>query len=108
AVRAARRNAPGAEVTEGDARDLAVDAGSVRAVVSNLPFGRQFQVRGGQQAWLRATLGEAARVTRPGGRAVLLVPELPRAALPAELRLERSIRIQLLGTRATIWVLDRR
>jgi 23S rRNA G2445 N2-methylase RlmL len=106
AVGAARRNAPGARVAEGDARRLDVEAGSVGAVVSNLPFGRQFQVPGGTESWLRAVLGELARVVRPGGRVVLLVPELPRAAVPPRWRLTRSVRVQLLGTRATIWVLN--
>jgi 23S rRNA G2445 N2-methylase RlmL len=73
AVRAARRNAPGAEVRVGDARSLQLADQSVAACVSNLPFGQQYSVQGDMHAWLRSVLGEMARVTRPGGRVVLLV-----------------------------------
>jgi hypothetical protein len=79
----------------------------VAACVSNLTFGQQYSVQGDVPTWLRSVLGEMARVTRPGGRVVLLVLQLPRAVVPGTLRLRDRFRIRLLGTATTIWVFDR-
>jgi tRNA G10 N-methylase Trm11 len=107
AVRGARRNAPDAEVRVDDARSLELADQSVGACVSNLPFGQQYSVQGDMHTWLQAVLGEMARVTRPGGRVVLLVPQLPHAVVPGSLRLRDRLRIRLLGTATAIWVFDR-
>lgn len=107
AVRTAAANVPAASVGAGDARELALADASVAAYVSNLPFGRQYRVPGDRAAWLRAVLGEASRVTRPGGRVVLLVPDLPRAVVPPELRRTDRLPLRLLGTKTTIWAYDR-
>jgi hypothetical protein len=48
-----------------------------------------------------------ARVTRPGGRVVLLAPALPRPAVDERLRLRDRFPIRLPGTRTTIWAYDR-
>jgi 23S rRNA G2445 N2-methylase RlmL len=108
AVALAARNVSRAAVAEGDARRLDLADGSVDAVVSNLPFGRQFGVDGDMNDWLRSVLDEMVRVTRPGGTVVLLAPAIPRSALPAGLRASRSVPVRVLGTKATIWVYDRR
>jgi 23S rRNA G2445 N2-methylase RlmL len=107
AVRAARRNAAAADVRAGDARKLGLASQSVESCVSNLPFGQQYTIQGGLHSWLRSVLGEMARVTRPGGRVVVLVPQLPHAVVPGSLRLQDWVRIRLLGTRTTIWAYDR-
>jgi 23S rRNA G2445 N2-methylase RlmL len=107
AIELARRNAPGAHVELGDARELLLPDSSVAACVSNLPFGKQFQVTGTWPSWIAAVLQELSRVTRTGGQVVLLAPELPRPAIPAALRLRRQVPIRLLGTSATIWVFRR-
>ncbi|MCF6523658.1 methyltransferase domain-containing protein [Streptomyces sp. JJ36] len=107
AVAAAEQNVPRGAVRTGDARDLGLPDASVGAVVSNLPFGQQYGVQGGMAAWLTDVLAEAARVTRPGGRVVLLAPEIPREAVPEGLRLRSRDPIRLLGTRTTLWVYDR-
>jgi 23S rRNA G2445 N2-methylase RlmL len=106
AVAVARRNAPRAGVDAGDARGLALADASVAAVVSNLPFGRQYGVDGPMDTWLGEVLAEVARVTRPGGRVVLLAPALPRRSPPA-LRPTDRVPLRLLGTRTTLWGLDR-
>lgn len=107
AVRATRRNARDAAVRQGDVRRLEFADGSVRACVSNLPFGRQHTVGQDMHHWLRGTLAELARVTQPGGRVVLLAPDIPGDVLPGRLRPAGRIPVRLLGTRTTIWAYDR-
>lgn len=107
AVAVARRNVRAAQVEVGDARSLPLADGSAGAVVSNLPFGQQFTVGEEMTGWQRAVLAEAARVTQPGGRVVVLVPRLPRAAVPPTLRSAGSHRIRLLGTWTRLWCYDR-
>jgi 23S rRNA G2445 N2-methylase RlmL len=106
AVTAARANAPDAVIERADARNLPQAAGEFDAVVTNLPFGRQFRVGPGRDSWLTAVLREAARVTRPGGRVVLLAPPpLPHqtpALVPAG-----SYPVRLLGVPVRIWAYDR-
>jgi len=107
AVEIAGRNLGNTKVvTAGDVRSLDRPDGSVDASVSNLPFGRQYEVTDSIDDWLRAALDELARVTRSGGRIVLLAPKLP--GLPKTLHHREKHPITLLGTRTTIWVLDRR
>ena len=107
AVAAAEQNAAGAAVQLGDARELLVADDSVRACVSNLPFGRQFSVPGAWQDWSAAVLAEMSRVTRSGGSVVLLAPGLPRESIPRPLRLRKQVPIKLLGTEPSIWVFHR-
>lgn len=115
ALSAARRNvafdsAPGASegLELGDVRALDLADGAVDAAVSNLPFGRQYAVEGDAGDWIGDALGELARVTRPGGRVVVLVPNVPRSAVPCSLRLDQRHPLRLLGTRTTLWAYDRR
>jgi 23S rRNA G2445 N2-methylase RlmL len=103
AVSIASRNVPEASVQIGDARQISLVDGSVRACVSNLPFGRQYHVPGNVTAWLTTVLGEAARVTSPGGHIVLLAPGVPRSALPASVTLAGRFPIRLLGVKTTTW-----
>ncbi|MBI1759293.1 MAG: methyltransferase domain-containing protein [Actinobacteria bacterium] len=107
AVAIARRNVPDASVKAGDAGSLDRADASVAASVSNVPFGQQYDVQGDMAEWLSIVLAEMARVTRPGGRVVLLAPQIPRSAVPAELRARDRYQIRLLGTKTTIWVYDR-
>lgn len=108
AVSASRRNVSRADVEIGDVRDLDLADASVAACVSNLPFGRQYDVQGEPRAWLAGVLTELARVTKPGGRIVLLVPDVAKSAIPARLRLHDRHSVRLLGTTSTIWMFERR
>ena len=108
AVRIARKNAPDAEVTEGDVRQLPCADSSVRTCVSNLPFGKQYTVEQDMNVWLRGALSELARVTQPCGRVVLLAPDIPRSVTPTSLTLTERVPIRLLGARTAIWAYDRR
>jgi 23S rRNA G2445 N2-methylase RlmL len=107
AIRAARQNAPKARVTLGDARRLELGDQSVDACVSNLPFGLQYGVQGGMEGWLGTVLGELNRVTRPGGRVVLLAPSLPASVVPPTWRRTTRLPIGLLGTKTVLWAFDR-
>jgi len=75
--------------------------------VSNLPFGKQYDVQGDMDTWLRAVLSELARVTRSGGRDVLLAPAIARNLVPGQLRPTHRVPIRLLGTETTIWAYSR-
>lgn len=108
AIDAARSNVKGADLAVGDARRIDRADASVDACVSNLPFGRQYDLDEEPTAWLTSVLGELARVTAPGGRIVLLVPSIPRAAVPTELRTRARHSLRLLGTKTTLWVFDRK
>jgi tRNA G10 N-methylase Trm11 len=107
-VRAARTNAHGATICPGDARQLRFEDASVAACVSNLPFGQRYDVDGGMDEWLRAVRGELCRVTRPGGRVVLLTPRIPRSVTPDRLARTGRLPIGLLGARTTVWAFHRR
>jgi SAM-dependent methyltransferase len=108
AVRMARRNVPQARIGAGDVHHIDRPDASVDACVSNLPFGQRFEVNGDMNTWLRAALGEIARVTRPGGRVVLLAPAVPKGSVPRELRQTQSCRFRLLGTWTRMWCYERR
>jgi hypothetical protein len=105
AVSAARENVPAADIQKGDALRLPYPKGAFGAVVANLPFGRQFRLHVGWDG-IGPALQEAARVTRRGGRVVVLVPPpVPRQV--AGLTLAASYPIRLLGVPARIWAFDR-
>lgn len=105
AVGAARSNVPASEIHRGDVHHLPLAAGSVGAVVSNLPFGARFEVHGGT-GWYAATLHELQRVAAPAAALVLLgTDELGLAIDAVGLPVERSLSVQLLGRDAGLWVL---
>jgi len=111
AVAAARANLPrDTPLLVADATALPVGSAAVGAVVSNLPFGRRYEVEQ-PAAWLWKALAEFERVVVPGGAIVLLAP--PTTAFERALRhLERAAlrerhRLRLLGLPTTLWVLRR-
>ncbi len=113
AVRVASDNLGGtARLLVADARHLPLRAASVGAIVSNLPFGKRYELQGPPGPWFLATLDEFVRVTRPDAPIVLLVPptapfERALAQRPALVPRER-LDLRLLGTPTTAWSLRRR
>ncbi len=105
AVAIARDNVPRAVVDRADVLDLPHEDATFDAVVSNLPFGRQFLVEDPAR-WVRQALAEMARVTRPGGHVVVLVPPpVPRGL--SGLAPGGSYPLRLLGVSTRIWVFAR-
>lgn len=103
AVAIARDNVPRALVDTADVRHLPHDDDAFDAVVSNLPFGRQFEV-GNRARWLSQALAEAARVTRPEGRIVILVPPpVPRTLRGFDLAGGHSLRLLGVSTRISVF-----
>lgn len=106
AVAIARVNVPEAIIEQADALALPHRSGSFDAVVSNLPFGKQFRVDTDPKRWASRMLQEAARVTRPGGHVTVLLPHFMPKDIPA-LTLTESHPVRVLGTSARIWVYTR-
>lgn len=79
AVQAARQNVSDSEgliISEWDARELPLDAGSVDTVVSNLPFGEQIlKPEDIAQLYLKFA-GQLKRILAPQGRAVFLTDKV--------------------------------
>jgi tRNA G10 N-methylase Trm11 len=105
AVGAAAANVPRAVIRRADALDLPYREGEFDAVVTNVPFGRQFRLDAERASWMRSLLGQAARVTRPGGRVVVLAP--PPVPHQPGLVPARSYPLRLLGVPTRIWVFGR-
>jgi len=99
------------EVRRWDARQLPLDGGSVSAAAVNLPFGRQLGTPEENLALYPAFLREAARVLRPKARLVALTGDarafeqgLQRCAGLAR---RETRRVQVLGQRAQVYVVER-
>jgi 23S rRNA G2445 N2-methylase RlmL len=107
AVRIATANVPAARVQRCDARETGRADAAVDAVVTNLPFGRQFEVPGSMRVWLTRVLAEFGRIVRPGGRVVVLAPDIPATVVPSALRRQARHPLRLLGTSTALWVFDR-
>jgi 23S rRNA G2445 N2-methylase RlmL len=113
AIEATRQNlGRAARHVRADVRRLPLAGASVAAVASNLPFGRRYELQGDPERWFAATLGELARVTRPDGSIVLLVPRSPAferalARQPA-LRSTDRLDLRLLGMTTALWTFRRR
>jgi tRNA G10 N-methylase Trm11 len=107
AVEIARVNVPHATVKVGDALKMRTADASVGACVTNLPFGRQYRIRGEMRQWLAGALREITRVIRPGGSAILLTPAIPAEIVPPSLTPADTFPVRLLGLDTTIWYYQR-
>lgn len=95
-----------------DVRRLPLAEASVAAVASNLPFGKQYELQGRPEPWFAVTLDELARVARPGGSIVLLVPRSPAfertLSRQSMIELVERFDLRLLGMNTALWSLHRR
>ncbi len=110
ALEAAQVNSRAAAVTldvqPWDARRLPLEDGSVDAVVSNLPWGRQIEIDADPALLYQEMCAEMQRVLRPQGRMALLTTLPHLVALPSmPLVSERTI--SLFGQQATVMVFER-
>jgi 23S rRNA G2445 N2-methylase RlmL len=90
-----------------DARQLQLEDGSVDRILCNPPFGKQLGSPQEIGPLYRQVTGEMDRVLRPGGRAVLIVSDVPllqQAAGDAGWKQERRVNLRVLGQRASILV----
>jgi 23S rRNA G2445 N2-methylase RlmL len=107
AAEIARVNVPRATVKVGDALKMRTADASVGACVTNLPFGRQYRIRGEMRQWLGGALREITRVIMPGGSAVLLAPAIPAEIVPPSLAPAGTFPVRLLGLDTAIWCYQR-
>jgi len=110
AVNAARANAgSAAALATWDATRLPLASGSVDAIITNPPYGRQHEAPGGTAKLYRGVLREMGRVLRPRGRCVVLTgePDAFVAALPRGLFVRARHRLLLRGLSVTAFVLAR-
>lgn len=96
-----------ADLREWDARSLPLEDASVDRVLSNPPFGKQLGTPEEIGPLYRQAVREMDRVLRPGGKATLLVADVPALREAAEKigwRSQRRVNVRVLGQRATILV----
>ncbi|MAG36072.1 MAG: RNA methyltransferase [Dehalococcoidia bacterium] len=99
------------EVRQWNAESLPLDDLSVDKVVVNLPFGKRLGSHRNNRSLYRQVFAEISRVLRSGGRLVALTGErrLVSQVLAAEasLVLGETWNLSLLGTPASIYVVDK-
>ena len=111
AVAAARTNTGRqAALALWDTTRLPMRPGSVDALITNPPYGRQHGAPDGIEGLYRGLLREAARVLRPGGRCVVLTgePAVLARAVPAALRVRARHRLLVRGLAVTAFIMERR
>jgi 23S rRNA G2445 N2-methylase RlmL len=101
------RNLTEADLQQLDARDLPLDDACVDRILCNPPFGKQLSTPEEVPGLYRDMVREMDRVLKPGGKAVLIVSDVP--ALTAAVRAvgwrqQRKVPVRILGYRATIFV----
>jgi 23S rRNA G2445 N2-methylase RlmL len=90
-----------------DARQLPLEDGAVDRIVCNPPFGKQLASPDAIGPLYRQAVREMDRVLRGGGRAVLIiadVPALQQAVAGVRWRQDRRVNLRVLGQRASILV----
>lgn len=99
------------EIRQWDATDLPLEAGSVSALATNLPFGKQIGSPEENRDLYPALLKEWVRVVRPGGRVALLTSEralLRRSIWQQEgLALNEEMPVKVRGVPSALFCLRR-
>lgn len=106
AIEAAQRNAPAAHVSIGDVLTIQPPSELYDAVVSNLPFGKQFAV---SRRWYEQFLAQARGLVKPEARLVVLAPrkEFEVCVENSGQRVLETHDLQILGAPTTLWVLGK-
>lgn len=99
------------ELLQADMTRMPLPTALADAVCADLPFGQKVGSHKHNQTLYPLVLNEAARITKPGGRFVLITHEIrlmeQLAALTAEWLFERQIRVTLRGLHPALYVLRR-
>jgi len=93
-----------------DVSDMPLFDGSVDKLVCNLPFGKRIGSRLENQRLYSSFFKEMLRILKPGGTAVLLTSEKELISQLVKryqsVHMRRFVKIDLLGVKAAIYVLD--
>ncbi len=90
-----------------DAAALPLSDASVTKIITNLPWGMRYGSHGENRKLYPAWIAEFNRVLAPGGRMVLLSAEwtlMREMAARRRLAVEKTLRVTILGARASIFI----
>ena len=108
AVLAAASNVDAVPILRADARRIPIKSHSFAAIVSNLPFGKQYDLPGDAYGWLVTVLQECDRVLASRASAVFLTGSSIKSALRTTFLQATDARsIRLLGQPAVLTVCRR-
>jgi len=98
------------ELHQWDATRIPLEHDSVDAIVTNPPFGHRYGSKESNKELYPAFLQEAGRILKPDGRLVVVTTEdkLMRHLIRQDWRELVTVKVWVLGMRATIFAMERR
>jgi 23S rRNA G2445 N2-methylase RlmL len=106
AAAASRENLARPSTLVADARTLPFPLEHFGALLSNLPFGKQYRVQGPEDEWIERVLEECCRITASNAPIVLLVPAhdaLTKALQGQSLKVVSRWELRVKGEPTTLW-----